>query len=754
MPRPLFLLSRLARFTLTASVGAALWSTSVSAQSTPPPSLISGVVVDESGGALVRASVRLLDAAARPLATTATDDRGRFTVEAPSGVCPSCRIEVALAGFLAGSADVASQPVQVTLKFAPVRETVVVSATRGEAPSGLLGSAVTVIDRDDITRRGAPVVAELLRSTPGMTMVQTGGLGTVTSAYVRGGESDYNKVLLDGIPLNEPGGAFSFGALTTAGLERIEIVRGPMSALFGSDAMSSVIHLVSARARSGSRPSGSFDIEGGSYGTGRIQGTAGLGVGRWDLSATVGGLHTDNRVPNSALGQTTLTASVGGPVGGSDRVTIRGVFRMEDQRVGVPGQTAFGRPDLDASFDRQDAVGGITITHRAGPKWRQRFTTSVNRSVQLSSNLIADPPYVPTFGSRAAPFAFFDFTFESRNVLKRYATSYQSDWFLGAHHASARQILTVAVDIDAQRALLEDRLEGTSLPASRDNVGFTLQHQFGSPRTSTTAGLRVERNASFGTTVVPRVSIGHLVRLSPGAIGDTLLRASAGLGIKEPTILESFSRNFFFLGNPDLEPERSRSVDVGIEQRLFDQRAKVEATWFDSRYRNQISTQVIDDATFQGRYFNIGRTRARGLELAAETQLVDGFRVSGGYTFLASTIVESTSPTSPVFKVGAWTFRRPRHSGFVNLSFTHARVSIDAVGLFTGRRVDSDFSSLAPPLVEADLPAVWTLGARIRVTPRLEGYLRMENLTDADYMEPMGYEAWRRTAHAGLRLTF
>src|SRR5882672_3116287 len=146
---------------------------------------------------------------------------------------------------------------------APVQESVVVSATRNETPTSQVGAAVTVVTAEEIERRDQPLIGELLRATPGVTVVRSRGLGNVTSLFVRGGESRYNTVLLDGIPLNEPGGTFNFSNLTTANLDRIEVVRGAQSALFGSDAMSSVIQLFTKRGTGrGRAPHGTATVEG------------------------------------------------------------------------------------------------------------------------------------------------------------------------------------------------------------------------------------------------------------------------------------------------------------------------------------------------------------------------------------------------------------------------------------------------------------------------------------------------------------
>ena len=140
------------------------------------------------------------------------------------------------------------------------------------------------------------------------------------------------------------------------------------------------------------------------------------------------------------------------------------------------------------------------------------------------------------------------------------------------------------------------------------------------------------------------------------------MNVSAGLGIKEPTVLQSFSLNPSFLGNPDLQPERSRTFDAGIEQRLADDRVRLDLTWFANRYRNIISTETTSFDPFESQYFNIGLTRARGVEVSGDVALVRGLRARAGYTFLDSKILESMSEFSEVLAAGNWAFRRPRHS--------------------------------------------------------------------------------------------
>jgi vitamin B12 transporter len=219
-------------------------------------------------------------------------------------------------------------------------------------------------------------------------------------------------------------------------------------------------------------------------------------------------------------------------------------------------------------------------------------------------------------------------------------------------------------------------------------------------------------------------------------------------------VLQSFSPSPYFRGNPSLLPERSRSVEVGVEQRLAGDHARIEATWFDNRYRNLISTRTTNPATVEAQYFNIGLTQARGLELAADVVPVTPFHLRGGYTFLDSEIVDSTSPTSTVLQPGKWLFRRPRHSGFVGASWSQGRVVADLTGVFIGRFVDSDFASLQPPILEHPSYATWDARLSVKVAPQAAVLLSIDNLANADYMEPLGYPALRRAVRLGVRVGF
>jgi vitamin B12 transporter len=229
----------------------------------------------------------------------------------------------------------------------------------------------------------------------------------------------------------------------------------------------------------------------------------------------------------------------------------------------------------------------------------------------------------------------------------------------------------------------------------------------------------------------------------------TTLRGSAGAGIKEPSFFESFGISPFARGNPDLKPERSRTFDAGIEQRLLGDRVRAEATLFHHDYHDQIAYTVTDFTTFEGSYINLGRTRARGLELSVEAAPAEGLRLSAGYTLLDGEILTSSSAFDPVLAEGRSLIRRPKHQGSFSIRAGSGRVHAGAHLFLVGRRADSDFLGLG--LTESD--GYTRLDARLRVqlSEALEAFVAGENVLDNEYQEILGYPALGRSVRVGLR---
>lgn len=619
-----------------------------------------------------------------------------------------------------------------------VHETVVVTATGRDMPESKVGATITVLNRDEIEQRHALSTIDLLRTIPGVVAVRSGGVGNLTGVFVRGGESTYNKVLLDGMPLNEPGGAFNFASLSPENIERIEVLRGAHSGLFGSDAMASVIHLFSVRPDT-PRPQVHITVDAGNFNTAHLAAGAGVRRNAIEYSIFLSRLQTDNEQPNNESRTTTVSGNVSRSL--ASGASVRFLGRGEFGRTGTPGTTAFGRADMDAYFRHRDGsiLGGWN--QPIGSRVTQQTSYSYVVTKYRSTNLITDPPYTPRFGNLVASFPSSDFLYDSETELERHHFEYRADGVVGRN-----QVVTAAFAYDGERGVLTNhRSTGAPQRPGRNNTGTTVQYEASGERASVVGGIRFENNGSFGFYVAPRVAASWLIAR------QTRLRASAGRGIKEPLFIQSYSPSPSFLGNPDLKPERSRGFDVGVEQRFAGDRAAVEATYFSNHFDDLISLGPFDPVTFNATYENIGETRASGLELAGTAIANGGLRISGGYTFLDSKVIRSIS-SSPIFAPGRDLYRRPRHSGSINASYTRARVNVAVGGVFIGPRVDSDFNF--PSISSNDGYATWNASGEVRIAQRTAAFVTIDNLADRRYMEPLGYPGLGRSARVGIRARF
>jgi len=702
-----------------------------------------GSVRTSDGAALPHVAVVITGAPETRRVATGPD--GSFRVEALAPGRYEARVDVPgleATGVAETVVADGESRLDIVLAPAPVRERIVVTATRGEAALSTLGIATDVLDRERIETRAASSLLPLLQEVPGVATARVGGVGTQASAFVRGGESRFACVLIDGVPVNQPGGAYDFGTALPFELERVEVVRGAASALYGTDALAGVVHIMSRRGRPGAAASLRGEVEGGSFDWQRYLAATTGATGRLDWNAGARRLTTDNEEPNSAFAQTAGALSLGLRL--DARTEARAVARFESSEVGTPGPTAYGRPDLDASFERDDLTVSAVV-RRSDPRLAHALRFGYARTDQLSLNPLDSGPFVPTWGDRVAAFPIFDFPdpegFQNRTA--RLDGGYQGELALGTRH-----LLTAGAELEHETGELGNRA-GEQLHPERTNVGVYVQDRLLLGRRAyLVLGARVERNGSFGTTAVPRAALA--VRLRDGADATTL-RGSAGMGIKEPSFLESYGESFFAKGNPDLEPERSTTFDLGVEQRLFGSRLRASATLFHHDYEDEIAYTVVDFDTFEGTYVNLAHTRARGIELGLEARPGAGLALWGQYTWLDGEILESPSDFDPVYAVGEPLLRRPEHQASLTAEWSRSRLAAGATFVYVGRRADSDFVRLG--LSENGAYARLDARLRVRVARVAEAFLIGENLLDRVYQEALGYPAPGRSLRAGVRLT-
>jgi vitamin B12 transporter len=740
---------------------------------------LEGTIKDAEGAGISAARIVLRDGVGNIVSQAVTNSEGRFSFSAPEG---SYSLTVEANGFSQTeklSVEIRAgntETTEVQLAVSAISDQIVVTATRTATSSEEATGSISVISDKDFKRNSHVQVTEPLRLVPGLAVLQSGGRGSITSIFTRGGESDYNKVLIDGVPVNAAGGAFDFASLTPDNLERVEVARGPGSALFGSDAMTSVIQLFTKR---GSTETPEFELsgEGGSFDF--YRGSAVLsGIKNWfDYSANYTYQHTDGRFRNSDYTNRSASVNLGFRI--HPKADLRITSRLNNNTLGVPGATTFLFADPDQRQKHRDVSLVGSFDYRTTSRWYQsarfifaEFDTNSFDPVAQDLHQAGTPPLPPgAFGD--------DFASKFIEHQKRRGFHYQSIAAL-----SSTNVLTAGLDFEHESAVFTDDFSRVS--PDRNNLGLYVQDQLAlHERLFITAGVRLEHNTSevpddfraalnslssnapigdvgFGTKANPKIAASYFVRRhQTGAIGAMKFKASFGTGIKEPTLTEAFSPSTFFLGNPGLKPERAISFDIGASQEFLNRRLSIEETYFDNRFRDQIIF-VFDPSTFgpvtlsDGKltnFINLERATARGVELAAVARPALKLRLAGSYTFLRSRLERANSASA---EVGLQLLRRPRHSGTFELGWVDSKFDVSLDGSLVGRRRDIDPVSGArfrasQPIFNDGYEKV-NLAGSYHFTNRVTAFARIENLLNQDYQEVLGFPAYRLNFRAGLRL--
>ena len=620
-------------------------------------------------------------------------------------------------------------------------ESVVVTATRAPLAVEESGVAASVFTAKDFEPARGAFVQNLLRDVPGVTVVQQGRNGGLTSVFARGGESDSALVLLDGVPLNEPGGSLDFVHLTSSGLERMEVIRGPESVLFGAEASSAVIQMFTERGDPEARhPHGSLSYERGSFSTDHW--AAGLNGGfadRLDYAFTSDQFRTTGQFPNDAYRITSGTANVGFRF--SDATQLRAVYRTFDSYTGVPGQVAYGLTNFDAKEKDRDATVSVRLDDRRGSRYSQHvqfgyhryrdtFSDNVEEDYNVSAFIKTDglktyfaglapagaPGSVPGFGDL---FASSGFTFTDRT-----SAGYQGTV---SHRGGA---LVFGYDYERQAGLIS----GTNV--ARDNNGAYVHEQYAlTPRIFVTGGARLEHSSTFGNKFTPRGAV--TFRLPT----DTYFRLSLARGIKEPALIENFARESFYVGNPTLKPEKTDSFEAGLSRDWFGHRVHTGLAYFRNRFTDRIEFDFSQNpATWE----NIARSWARGVELSGSAKVWRFVSAHASYTKLDTHNFGNLTDPELV--------RRPRNAGAISVELAPRRWSLMAGARFVGERPEDDFVFSA--INRNNGYENVFVNASFRVTRNVELHVRVDNALDEQYQEVLGYTALGRNAAGGLKLTW
>jgi vitamin B12 transporter len=627
-----------------------------------------------------------------------------------------------------------TRELQVRLALEPLSSKVVVTAQALPLDAGSSPAPLTILTREQIDQRIATSLPDLLATQPGFSMGRTGPEGGSASLFLDGGNSNYTKVLVDGVPANTPGGLIDFSNFTLDNIEKIEVVHGAESALYGSDAMDGVIQIFTHRGTT-RIPEFTAFADGGNFATGRGGAVLSGLLGRFDYSAAFSDLETAGQGPNDAFRNRTLSGSFGWHISDTARISLS--LRDNDSEAGTPGQTLLQPANLTDTIALQDFDTGLRADFATGSHWHHQLS-----GTEMYFREFNFDPFFPSFYqyNRAG------FTGQSTYLLRGFGVTagYEYEVENGFLSAAANGGLSLAV-IHARR---------------NNQAGFLDIRWQPIARLTLSAGARAEDNADFGTRVVPRAGASYALRSAQGAFGDTRLRASYGQGIVEPRFDQSFGADPCFPGDPSLLPEQSRTVNAGIDQKLASDRLRVTAEYFDNRFHNIISFQsvtpsaaclAINDPFGAGTYFNTNLARARGANLSTETRLTRWLSASANYTYDSTRVLSAPNNFDPNYIVGSRLIRRPVNSGNVLLNAAFRRMNWNLSGYFTGRRGDSDFLGLG--LTSNPGYARFDLAGSYKLTHGVSFYGRIANLADQKYQEVLGFPALGREFRIGVKYT-
>lgn len=608
---------------------------------------------------------------------------------------------------------------------------IIVSGARTPLSITRVGSASTVISRQDIERQQARFVTDLLRAVPGFSVSHTGVVGSQTQVRVRGSEANHILVLIDGVRANDPatGDEFRWEHLAASNVERIEIVRGAQSALWGSDAIGAVVQVIT---RSGiEQQHANLYAEGGDNATLNFGANGATQIGGWSIAAGLESLDTDggniSRVGTETDGADLTTGSASARYAWSDA----GTFNLGIRTVNATSHTdpvdffVTGLPvDGDQETRSKNLIGDIGASWRAhGDRVKYQITGRYFDSEHR--NLTSGIEGSSTASERVNLALQSDIQIQENRLsvaIEHEDTDYEQRGAIVFGDRNQQQDMQVFSAIAEYQHLTGDKL--TWLLSSR-----------------------FDSNSEFDDALTGKASLAYQMT------GISRLRASVGTGHKTPTFTERFG--FFpaqFIGNPQLKPETSVSYDVGFDLDLLDNTLMLQTSIFVQELNDEINGFVSNPVTFLGTAENRSGTSERsGVELAAKWRMSDQFSAAAAYTYTDSS--EENASGAKVTEV-----RRPRHSGSLSFNFMSENERFNAFlsADYGGERADLFFPPFPAPQETVTLDNYWLvdLTANYQLTSKVTLFARGTNMLDDDYENVFGFQTLGRSGYIGLRASF
>ena len=705
-----------------------------------PATTITGTVVDPSGLPVPGAEVALVDRvgveAQAPVAAS-----GGFELKTPPALAADAKIVITAAGFRTEefAASRITGPLAVKLQLAPIVDSVRVAGSALDVPVSQQGGSVSLIPRDEIRSSDQPVALDLMRTLPGMVFAQTGPAGAIAKMYARGGDSDYNLVEIDGVPVNAFGGNFDFSHIPTEELDHVEVVTGAESAVYGEYANSSVVNFVT---RDPNAPA-NLDVvaEGGSYGEHRFGISGGGQLLGFGVAASVSRLDDNGPVPNSG-------------------------YRNQDELLNLTRRMGRQTLTLHADFDSNNV--GEPGPYGSDPLGDYTGYDSISRSRNYFGDYLAH--YQIEAGDRVREDVFGSFFLDNAGYTSPYGFSFNKDL---RGRGEERTIVSVTrhytMAVGTSETLEEVRntyvtdANFNTIPVRRNDTAVYWENRFQlGGHFFLDAGVRGEfvRTGAIATDDVSRpffpaqtIDAADPKASAAYVRGGTRLHASFGTGLRPPDVYD-----IAFTDNPALKPERTRSFEAGVEQKLAGDKLVVSGTYFYNRYYDLIVI-LGGDLSVLSHYEsdNIANSEAQGAEMRAEYRPARWLFVTGNYTRLATEILalNGTNNLAPApFAVGQELLRRPADSGAVTASFTRGRVSGHVTAYFRGSDLDVEPTYGATAGLFR-CPGYFNLGISLnyRLGHGLTAYGNLRNALDRHYEDAFGYPALPLNFVSGVRWT-
>jgi outer membrane receptor protein involved in Fe transport len=668
----------------------------------------------------------------------------------------------------------------INLKLSAVESQVVVSASMSAALVPEIGSSVSLVSGQEISDRGAQNAFEILRGIPGLEVSQTGRKGGVTGVYIRGGESKYNLIMVDGIAMNEFGGNFDMASLPADGIERVELIRGPQSALYGSNAVTGVINIVTHHGEG--PPRFTALAEGGSYSTRRFA-TGGSGLtGGLSWAYNLSRLDSEGVVQNDKYRNQSALLNLGYKQGNHRQFDFSFVGNANSN--GAPGPYGSDPNDFVPNQDPLDP-NSPGVTDRVSRGKQNLFGYKLGYVEQLASRLRQVTTVSFATNDLYYHSYYWGFTSDSTSENLRGTFNTRSEIQI-----SNNDTLTAGFEFNKEQiknTYISDAYAPFTL--SRASFAYFAENRWSpTSRLFLVSGVRIDnlRTGVLPTNeysrpfipknsivqVNPKISASYLAYEGDSADGynGARIHGSFGTGIRPPDGFE-----LAFTDNPALKPEKNISFDAGVEQRLFSSRFVLDTTYFFNRFDDQIVTSGSinndNNPELHMNYMseNIKNARAQGLEITFKLQPLSSLELGGGYTFDKTEILalDGSSSTIDFFTVGQQLLRRPRHAGSYNITWRYKRLTLNTNASIRGAVLDVDPSNglYACSMTDEDgnpLKCIFEnkgytrvdAGFSYRLPRGVELYGRVYNLLNKKYEETFGYPALGANFMAGMKFAF